>query len=121
MYGEGGALGPELTGANRDNLDYLLENIIDPNASVPVEFKVSVATLKDGRVLSGALSGQDERTVTLNSAGLVETLDRGEIAKLETLEHSVMPEGLLLALGPEQVRDLIAYLRNQHQIPLPEP
>ncbi len=119
LYGEGGSLGPDLTGANRDNIDYLLENIIDPNASVPVEFKITMATMKDGRVYSGAVAIQDDRTVTLNSAGQISALDRKEIAKLETLDNSVMPEGLFMAIAPEQVRNLIAYLRNQHQIPLP--
>ncbi len=120
LYGEGGNLGPELTGSNRDNIEYLLQNIIDPNASVPVEFKISMVTMKDGRVLSGAVAAQDERTVTLNSAGQITTLDRTEVTKLETLDNSVMPEGLFVSLAPDQVRDLIAYLRNQHQIPLPE-
>jgi mono/diheme cytochrome c family protein len=53
MYGQGGAIGPELTGSDRRNLKYLLENILDPNAVVPADFRVSIFHLKDGRTISG--------------------------------------------------------------------
>src|SRR5438105_7157785 len=46
LFGEGGKIGPELTGAQRMNLDYLLENILDPSALVPSEYQVSILELK---------------------------------------------------------------------------
>ena len=53
LWGEGGHAGPDLTGSDRRNLDYLLENIIDPSASVPQNYRVTVVELKDGQILSG--------------------------------------------------------------------
>jgi hypothetical protein len=47
------------------------------------------------------------------------SLERSEVRKLETSPMSMMPEGLLLSLQPEQVRDLIAYLMHPVQVPLP--
>ena len=41
LYGRGGEIGPDLTGAGRDNLDYLLENIVDPAHSVSADFRMS--------------------------------------------------------------------------------
>jgi len=52
LYGEGAALGPDLTGSDRHNLDYLLGNIVDPNAMVPADYRVSAPKLKDGRTLT---------------------------------------------------------------------
>ena len=121
LYGEGGQLGPDLTGSARDNLTYLLENIVDPNAIIPVDAHVSVITLKDGRVLTGLIGATTESTVTVR--GLTETrnVERREIARMEELAQSLMPEGLLDALDEKQVRDLMAYLMSRQQVPLPTP
>src|SRR5262249_38853079 len=50
LFGEGGAVGPDLTGSQRANLDYLLENVLDPSAVVFSEYQVTVIETKDGRV-----------------------------------------------------------------------
>ena len=45
LYGQGGKLGPDLTGSGRSNLDYLLENIVDPNAAVSADYRMHVLSL----------------------------------------------------------------------------
>lgn len=120
LYGQGGGFGPDLTGSGRDNLHYLLENIVDPSAVVSADFRLSVLNLKDGRVLSGVKGGVTERTMTLRTMTDELTLERDEIEKIEELSISMMPEGLISAFGEEQVRDLFAYLMHKSQVPLPE-
>jgi putative membrane-bound dehydrogenase-like protein len=119
LYGEGGAIGPDLTGSGRANLDYLLENILDPSGVVSPDYRMSLVTMKDGRILTGVVSSQNERTVTLRTLTDTQTLDRAEIDKQEISPVSMMPEGLLQALTEEQVRDLIAYLMHPVQVPVP--
>jgi putative membrane-bound dehydrogenase-like protein len=119
LYGEGGKAGPDLTGGGRDNLDYLLENIVDPSAVVTADFRMSVVELKDGRVLNGLVTAQTERTVTLRTMTETVTVERSEVAGLRDSALSLMPEGLLEALPAEQTRDLIAYLMHKNQVPLP--
>jgi putative membrane-bound dehydrogenase-like protein len=120
LYGEGGKVGPDLTGAGRASLDYLLENIVDPGAVVAADYRMTVATLKDGRVLAGMVAGSTERTVTLRLIQEETTVEKAEVVKLETLPVSMMPEGLLMALGEAQRRDLLAYLMHPAQVPLPK-
>lgn len=120
MYGQGGKIGPDLTGSGRANLDYLLENIADPSGVVSADFRMSLLTHKDGRVLSGVVTESNSRTITLRTMTETLTLDRADIVKQETSPMSMMPEGLLLAFGPEQVRDLIAYLMHPVQVSLPK-
>jgi len=120
MYGQGGKIGPDLTGSGRASLDYLLENIADPSGVVSADFRMSILTLKDGRILSGVIAEKNERTLTLRMLTEAMTLDRSEITKTETSPLSMMPEGLLLAFQPDQVRDLIAYLMHPVQVPLPK-
>lgn len=119
MYGEGGKIGPDLTGSGRSDLGYLLENIVDPGAVVSADYRMSLVTLKDGRALGGVIAGRDDRTLTLRTLAETITIDLGEVVKTETSPMSMMPEGLLLAFPPDQVRDLIAYLMHPSQVPLP--
>ena len=121
LYGEGGKTGPDLTGGGRDNLDYLLENIMDPSAVVTADFRMSVVDLKDGRVLNGLIAAKTERTLTLKTMTETLTLERSEITGIKESALSLMPEGLLEALTPEQAHDLVAYLMHRTQVPLPSP
>lgn len=120
LHGGGGDLGPDLTGSGRGNLDYLLENVVDPGAAVSAGYRLHLVTLKDGRVISGILAGQSERTLRLRLPGQEFTVERSEVAKQEVAATSMMPEGLLLGLGAEKARDLIAYLMHPGQVALPD-
>ncbi|MBK8091229.1 MAG: c-type cytochrome [Verrucomicrobiaceae bacterium] len=116
MYGQGGKIGPDLTGSGRASIDYLLENIADPSGVVSADYRMSLLTLKDGRQLSGVIAGKTDRTLTLRTLTESMTHDRTEVVKEEASPMSMMPEGLLLALPPDQVRDLIAYLMHPVQV-----
>lgn len=120
LYGNGGRLGPDLTGSGRNNIDYLLENIVDPSANLNADFRVNVITLKDGRTLSGTILTTTPRTLTLQGITERVTVEQSEIKTRQELMQSMMPEGLLESLTPEQRRDLIAYLMHPTQVPLPD-
>lgn len=112
LYGTGGEIGPDLTGSGRSNLDYLLENVMDPNAVVPAGFRLTTAMLKDGRSISGILRDETVRTLTLQAPGQSQVVDRAEVQGLETSNQSMMPEGLLEGLSFEAARNLLAFLMN---------
>ena len=118
LYGEGGALGPDLTGSGRHDLNYLFENIVDPSAVVDAAHYLNVLELKDGRVLSGIVGAQSERTLTLRAVGQETVIDKQDIKARKIMPLSLMPEGLLQAFTPEQQRDLLAYLMGNSQVPL---
>ena len=117
LYGHGGQVGPDLTGGGRDNLDYLLDNIVDPSAVVTADFRMSVVDLKDGRTLNGLIAAKTDRTLTLKTMTEVVTLERAGIEAIRESVLSLMPEGLLEGLTATQVRDLIAYLMHRSQVP----
>jgi putative heme-binding domain-containing protein len=119
LYGEGGKVGPDLTGGGRSNLDYLLENIVDPSAVVTADYRMSVVELKDGSIFNGLIAATTERTITLKTMTETRTIERNEIAAIRRSTLSLMPEGLLDALTPGQAENLIAYLMDGHQAPLP--
>ncbi len=119
LYGRGGTVGPDLTGSGRQNLDYLLDNLIDPSAVVSADFRMSVLTTTDGRVLNGIVLRQTDKTLTLHTAKEEVTVPRMEIETLQPSTLSVMPDGLLETLSETQIDDLIAYLMYPTQVALP--
>lgn len=112
LYGEGGQIGPDLTGGDRHKLSYLLENILDPSAIVPADYRMSVFKLKDGRTITGVIPQQTEKVLTVQTPAERLTVEKSQIAEQQQLPMSLMPEGLLAALGEEQVKHLMAYLMS---------
>ena len=111
LYGEGGNVGPNLTGSGRQNLDYILGNVLDPSATVPAAWRVSTVLLDDGRVLTGAVVREGD-TVTIRTADRDVTVPAADVLDENPGTQSLMPEGLFDPLSDEQVRDLVAYLRT---------
>jgi putative membrane-bound dehydrogenase-like protein len=118
LFEVGGKVGPDLTGSNRGDLDYLLQNIVDPNAVIPNDYKAWSVETTDDRSLTGLLKQQDAKSVTLVTANETLIIPRNEIKTLKEGALSMMPEGLLQTLNDQEVRDLIYYLRGPAQAPL---
>ena len=113
LYGEGTAVGPNLTHANRQDQDFLLESIVDPSAVIRKEFLNYTVETKDGRTLSGLIADQSPASVTLLGAGGVRSVvNRSGIASMTESQISLMPEGLLAAFKPQELRDLFTYLQS---------
>jgi putative heme-binding domain-containing protein len=111
LKGEGGKIGPDLTGYERDNLDFMLPAIVDPSLGIREEFTLYNLTTKDGQVLAGFIAETTPQFVTmLDAAGNKTKIAREDIQSLIASPTSLMPEGLLNALTPEQTRDLFTYL-----------
>jgi len=113
LNGEGGKIGPELTGSGRDNLDYLLQNTLDPSAAVAHEFQLVTLNMKDGRALSGFVRSRTERIIVLQTLAEAISLSAADIAGTENSTLSLMPEGLIDALRENEVRDLMGYLMQK--------
>jgi putative membrane-bound dehydrogenase-like protein len=116
LYGKGGKLGPDLTGSGRSNLDYLLENIVDPNSAVSADYRMNVIEFEDGRVLSGMIVGQDRNSLTLRLPGSENVIVKSLIKSRTALPNSIMPMGLLDGMGPQARRDLVGYLMHPKQV-----
>ena len=120
LYGEGKPIGPDLTGSQRSNLDYLLENLLDPSAVVGKDYRMSTVVTIDGRVLNGLVVKQDKKSLILQTYTDQQTIPAADIEEQRETTLSPMPDGLLQKLSPEQVRDLISYLMHPQQVSLPE-
>ncbi len=119
LFGEGNDIGPDLTGSQRSNLDYILENIIDPSAIVAKDYQVTVFETKDGRVILGIIRQETDKAITVQTQNERIVLPREDIASRKQAPLSMMPEGQLNAMSMTEARDLIGYLASPMQAPLP--
>jgi putative heme-binding domain-containing protein len=120
LYGEGGKVGPDITGSNRSNVDYLLSNVLNPSDEIQADYKMIVVTTRDGRTYSGNIASENARQVTMRIVGQDEVvLNKSDIQSREETPVSMMPPGLFQALTDGEVLDLVAYLRTSDQVNLP--
>ncbi|HEY1110548.1 MAG TPA: PVC-type heme-binding CxxCH protein [Opitutaceae bacterium] len=116
LYGQGGKIGPDLTGSNRSNFDYILSEIVSPSEVIPEGYHLITLTTRDGRTLAGNLVAEDDQQVTLRLVGQDTVVAKAEIQSREKSNVSMMPEGLLKLMPQDDIRDLIAYLRTTQQV-----
>ncbi len=113
LFAEGNKVGPELTGADRRDFDFLATSIVDPSAVIRNEFVAQVASLKDGRLLTGLVAEAGPSTITLLDAKNERVVvSRQDLESLTPSRQSLMPEKLIDELDEQQTRDLFAYLQG---------
>ncbi|MDH5603006.1 MAG: c-type cytochrome, partial [Cyclobacteriaceae bacterium] len=117
MYGEGGNLGPDITGSNRTNLTYLLSNILDPSGEIQDDYKMTIITTRDGRTYMGSIASEDDRQVTLRTVAKDDVvIGMQSIQSREESPLSIMPQGLIENLSEKEVLDLVKYLQSDGNI-----
>ncbi len=111
--GHGHAVGPNLGEfAGKSTADFLVA-ILDPNAAINPNFLAYNVETRDGRSLSGIVRGETASSLTLaQSGGLAETILRSDLQEVRAAQLSLMPEGLEQAITPQELADLIAWVRN---------
>jgi putative membrane-bound dehydrogenase-like protein len=111
--GTGGQIGPVLNGAGALGVESLLRNILTPNAAMEPGYRVFRVELKDGDVLDGIRVSEDKDAIVLRRQNMEDTrIPQSTVKRAAFTKSSIMPEGLLDALPPEQVSDLFAYLKT---------
>lgn len=120
LFGEGGQTGPDLTSFDRQDLDNMLLNIVDPSAQIREGYEQVQIETKDERSLSGLIAEKSNQTISLRGAdGRITLIPQADVASMQAARASLMPEGLLEAFDDQQVRDLFAYLRSTQPLVRP--
>ena len=113
LFGEGEEIGPDLTTANRKDQDYMLVSTVDPSSFIRVEYLSVQVLTEDGRILAGLVLEETPTHLTLvDSQREKTTIAKSNIDEIFPSEISQMPEDILTPLSPQELRDLMAYLRS---------
>ncbi|MEO7599963.1 MAG: PVC-type heme-binding CxxCH protein, partial [Opitutus sp.] len=111
--GQGGKLGPDLTGSWRNALDYFIENIVDPNAVVGADYQLNVIKKRDGSVIPGMVERETATALVVRTATETVNVPKDQVVDREVLPQSLMPGGLLQALPDRQVIELLMFLTDR--------
>ncbi|HAM73468.1 MAG TPA: glycosyl hydrolase [Verrucomicrobiales bacterium] len=115
--GQGGRVGPELTGIGARDRGDILTDILDPNRSVESNFRMWTATTREGETFSGRLDGESQTAVEiLDVTGQKHTLQRKELKALEASASSIMPVGFE-SIPEGDLASLLDYLTSAPQHP----
>ena len=109
--GKGGNIGPNLDAYQLNNPGFLIPAVVDPSLGIREEYAGFNVTTKDDQLLTGFIAQNAPQFIVLRDLAQNSiTLPRNEIKNLQAMPVSLMPEGLLDALTPQQVQDLFAFL-----------
>ena len=112
----GQAVGPDLSMVREKPPEWFLPALFDPSRAVDARYLNYLATTQDGRTFAGVLAEEGGSSITLvNAAGERQVILRVNLEELASTGKSAMPEGLEKELQPQDVADVIAYLRNPVQ------
>jgi putative heme-binding domain-containing protein len=113
---DGGAMGPELTGAaSKYDRRSLLESILEPSKIINEQYQNTTVTLKNGDSFSGRVVRETVGDLVLETdplTGTSERFARAEIDREAPATSSPMPAGLVNTLRREEILDLLAYLES---------
>ena len=113
INGQGGLIGPNLSGAGAMGTEAVLRNIIDPNAAIEAAYRIFQVKLKAGEVIEAFYVSEDATAYVLRQPGGADRrVPKAEVASAQYLRRSLMPEGLLDGFTDDQVTDLFAYLKT---------
>ena len=109
---EGNEVGPSLGSITGKPDESVLMDILDPNGKIEPEYKLYLISAKGGKVHAGVLASESPTSVILKRVdGGTDVILRKDIIKMTASEMSLMPANLHAQMSPQDVADLIAFLR----------
>ncbi len=118
LYGTGGKVGPDITGANRKDHHYLLSNVLDPSSVMAKEYQPIIVATDSGRVITGIAKEETAAILSIQTPNEVVQVPVSEIEARKQSDKSMMPDDLLKTLSDHEARSLVAYLSGTRQVPL---
>ncbi len=113
LQDQGYAVGADLATASTRTDETILTDVLDPSRQITVGYQNYTVLTDDGRIFTGVLAAETATSITLRKEeGVEETILRRAIDQMEASSISMMPEGLEKEVTPQDLADLLAYLRE---------
>ena len=109
----GTAYGPDLASIRNRRPEAILTDILDPNLSIADGYDLWEITMKNGETKQGIIGSETTGSITLRVyGGADEVLSRHDIQSLRSLGMSIMPSGLENSISPEEMRNLLTFIKK---------
>ncbi|HEV3304165.1 MAG TPA: PVC-type heme-binding CxxCH protein [Planctomycetaceae bacterium] len=116
IAGKGNRVGPQLDGAGNRGVERLLEDVLDPNRNVDVNFRATILALDDGQVVNGIIVREEGPVLVLvDTKGNEQRIAKSKIEQRTQTRLSPMPGNVIDLLSPQELNDLLAYLLKQRK------
>ncbi len=113
LQDQGYAVGADLATASTRTDETIVSDILDPSNQITVGYQNYTVVTEDGRIFTGVLAAETATSITLRKEeGVEQTILRHQIDEMEASSISMMPEELEKQVSPQDVADLIGYLRD---------
>ena len=106
-------IGPKLDGSGSKGIDYIVENILDPDAVIGKDFQARQILTVDGLIVTGVIIKETESAVTVRTVNATQTIARDDIEEIVVSKTSFMPQGLLGTLSDQQQLELLKFLMSK--------
>lgn len=117
---QGYVVGPDLANTIQRTDEMLVSDMLDPSNQLTAGYNSYTAVTEDGRIYSGVLAAESATHVTLRrEEGKEDTILRKDIEEMAASRTSLMPEKVEQEIKPQEMVDLIAYLRQAFGPQLP--
>jgi putative membrane-bound dehydrogenase-like protein len=114
LKGKGTAVGPDLAEVGDRPDESVLVDILDPSSNITVGYRAYVVSTRSGQVYAGTLAAETATSVTLRrEKGAEDVILRRDIEEMVASSKSLMPEGLEKEVSPQDLADLLGYLRQE--------
>jgi putative heme-binding domain-containing protein len=114
INGKGHDAGPDLSDVRNRSKPALLYDILDPNSKVEPRFTAYTVLTIDGVIYNGLVESETSDAVVLKMAeGKRQTIGRAQIEQIKVSNVSLMPEGVEKDVTPQQMADLLEYLKKR--------
>ena len=112
IKGAGNELGPDLGTVAAKPTEQIVEAILDPNRAVELRYTTQTLKLKDGREVAGLVTDENTNNLSLRTGTGTELILLKDIAERKNSNRSLMPDGLEALLKPQDIADIIAWIRQ---------
>jgi putative heme-binding domain-containing protein len=101
---------PKLEGTRSKGADYVIENIIDPNAVIGRDYQAFNVLTVDGQVVSGLKQSESNSSVSIRTTTETVVIPLDQVEEMKRSDNSFMPQGLLNSLNERERIELIKYI-----------
>jgi putative membrane-bound dehydrogenase-like protein len=113
LDGRGFAVGPDLAAAQNRPDESLLVDLLDPSSTITAGFRTYTVSTRNGKLYTGVLANETATSITLRrEQGAEDVILRREIEDMAASSKSLMPDGLEKEISPQDMADLLGYLRQ---------
>ena len=112
--GTGAQVGPALDGWGRGkSADVIARAIVRPDAEIAHGYDATEIRTKDGLTIQGVLIKEGDPLMMRNMGGLTQIIPADRVASRRRMAQSLMMGAAQLGLTPQDVADIVAFLRSQ--------